>query len=239
MATWVVGDIHGCAAELERLLEELQLGEGDHLVALGDLFHRGPDPLGVVRLLAGVGARFVLGNHEHVLLARLGANEARAGAQATAGLTSADLCGDSGRPLCLAPERAGPLLEFLRGHRGYYLESGELSGAGPTRDGRAWCAVHSGLTPGETARASRVEDLVYPARSGGRGGPFWYERYEGPELVLFGHLVQEEPLVVARNGRTLAIGLDTGALYGGWLTAYSPERDEFRRVRAARAHALR
>ena len=57
--------------------------------------------------------------------------------------------------------------------------------------------------------------------------------------MLFGHLVQARPLVVARGGRTLAIGLDTGALYGGALTAYSPERDEFRSVQASRAYVLR
>ncbi|HVS08844.1 MAG TPA: metallophosphoesterase, partial [Planctomycetota bacterium] len=48
MATWVVGDIHGCAEELARLLERLATGSGDRLVAVGDLFHRGPDPAGVV-----------------------------------------------------------------------------------------------------------------------------------------------------------------------------------------------
>lgn len=238
MATWVVGDIHGCARELERLLEELQLGRDDGLIALGDLFHRGPDPLGVVRLLSSVGARFVLGNHEHVLLARLAESAQRGRPAAPAALTSADLCGDSARPLCLEPQLAGPLLEFLRAHGGYYLESGALRGAGPTRDGRSWCAVHAGLTPGRSARESRVDDFVYPARVGVRG-PFWYERYEGPELVLFGHLVQARPLVIARGGRTLAIGLDTGALYGGALTAYSPERDEFRSVQASRAYVLR
>jgi serine/threonine protein phosphatase 1 len=237
MATWVVGDIHGCAHELGRLLAELELGEHDRIVALGDLFHRGPDPLGVVRLLSGVGARFVLGNHEHALLARLAARSEGPGASPPAALTSADLRGDAGRPLCVEPERAGPLLEFLRGPAGYLVESTALAGAGPTADGRAWCAVHAGLTPGLPARSARVEDLVRPAR--GTRGSFWYEDHGGPELVLFGHLVQAEPLVIARAGRKLAIGLDTGALHGGALTAYSPERDEFRSVRAARAYASR
>jgi serine/threonine protein phosphatase 1 len=236
MATWVIGDIHGCAAELARLLEGLALGAEDGVLALGDLFHRGPDPLGVAALLSGVGARFVLGNHEHALLARLAARE-RVGASTPAALTRADLCGDVGRPLELEPERAGPLLELLRRHAGHFVESGLLPGAGPTRDGRAWCAVHAGLTPGLPARSSRAEDLVYPARTG--RGSLWYEDYAGPELVLFGHLVQEEPLVIACAGRKLAIGLDTGALYGGWLTAYSPERDEFRSVRGARSYARR
>lgn len=239
MATWVVGDVHGCAAELERLLDELAPGRGDRVVLLGDLFHRGPDPSGVLALVRASGARFVLGNHEHVLLARL------AGREAAGPFSAADLRGDSDRPLELDPARADELLALVRSDGAYFLESGTLAGAGPTRDGRSWCAVHAGITPGRTARESRVEDLVYPARVSrgagerGRRAPFWYEHHGGPELVLFGHLVFEEPRVVERDERKVAIGLDTGALYGGRLTAYSPELDEFRSVNAARAYVQR
>ena len=43
MKTIIIGDIHGCAAELKALLAKLCIGEADHLVLLGDLFDRGPD----------------------------------------------------------------------------------------------------------------------------------------------------------------------------------------------------
>ncbi|MBC8329836.1 MAG: metallophosphoesterase, partial [Planctomycetes bacterium] len=70
-ATWIVGDIHGCAEELAELIDGLQLGPEDRLISVGDLYHRGPDPLGVARLLVAAGAEIVLGNHEHVLLRKL------------------------------------------------------------------------------------------------------------------------------------------------------------------------
>jgi len=238
LATWVIGDVHGCADELERLLDGLELAAGDRVVALGDLFHRGPAPLGVARALARVGAVFVLGNHEHALLRRLGWRPEAPERWPSAVPAGADLRGDSGRALRLGADEAPELLAFLRGHAGYFVASDTLPGAGSARDGRGWCAVHAGLTPGRSARESRPEDLVLPAR-GARGG-FWYEDWRGPELVLFGHLLQgEEPRVVAHAGRTVAIGLDTGAVYGGRLTAYSPERDAFRSVRAGRAYVTR
>ncbi|MEO0660189.1 MAG: metallophosphoesterase, partial [Planctomycetota bacterium] len=72
MATWILGDIHGCASELAALLERIAPGPDDAIVSCGDLVHRGPDPAGVCDLLAAHGARFVLGNHELRVLERVG-----------------------------------------------------------------------------------------------------------------------------------------------------------------------
>jgi len=224
MATWLMGDIHGCAAELARLVDALALAAGDRVVALGDLVHRGPDPLGVVRLLGQVGAEFVLGNHEHVFLRRNGLAPREAAGRERRPWTPAELVGDAGRALCVAPGDAPEVVGFLLGSAGYFLE-----GAG---EGGRWSAVHAGVTPGKEARDSEVEDLVYPARLAERGRPFWFERYEGEALVVFGHLAREQPIVMKRAGRTVAVGVDTGCVLGGKLTAYSPERDEFREVRA-------
>lgn len=72
--TFVIGDVHGRRAQLERLLAELPRGSArDTLVLLGDLVDRGGDAPGVVecctRLAAEEGDRFVLlrGNHEQML----------------------------------------------------------------------------------------------------------------------------------------------------------------------------
>ena len=55
-----------------------------------------------------------------------------------------------------------------------------------------------------------------------RKGVAWYDVYRGEKIVLFGHWPAPEPRRAER-----AIGLDTGCVYGGRLTAYIIESDEF------------
>lgn len=62
--TLVVGDVHGCADELAALLDH---ASPDRVVSVGDLFTRGPDPVGVWDLVRGSDA--VLGNHDEKVLA--------------------------------------------------------------------------------------------------------------------------------------------------------------------------
>jgi hypothetical protein len=244
MSTWVVGDIHGCADELRELLAELALAPGDALVAVGDLFHRGPDACGVMDVLGACGAHFVLGNHERSVLARAGLAPRRAdGAdrparrEAFPPLALDDLAGDGRRALQAPAERLGDLLRFLQGHSGFRVGPDGIPGAGRTPDGRAWWVVHAGITPGVPPQEARVEDLLYPARAAERGKKLWFDAYAGPDLVLYGHLPAREPRERRSAGRLVSLGLDTGCVYGGRLSAYSPERDELRSVPARRAYA--
>lgn len=90
--------------------------------------------------------------------------------------------------------------------------------------------VHGGVYSTRPLAEQSVQDLLtcrsIPAANG-YDGPFWFESYEGPPRVFFGHTVLDEPVVT-----DWAVGLDTGCVYGGALTAYDYYADEVVQVAA-------
>ncbi|MGE0710060.1 MAG: metallophosphoesterase family protein [Planctomycetota bacterium] len=72
MRVLAIGDIHGCSAALDALLEAVQPGPDDQVIPLGDYVDRGPDSKGVIeRLIALQGATNLiplLGNHDQMML---------------------------------------------------------------------------------------------------------------------------------------------------------------------------
>ena len=81
MATWAIGDIQGCVAELDALLERIAPDPAtDRLWFVGDLVNRGPDSLACLRRVRDMGdmAVVVLGNHDlHLLAVALGVQKSR------------------------------------------------------------------------------------------------------------------------------------------------------------------
>ena len=59
--TLIVGDVHSCADELRRLLDETH---PTRVILAGDVFNKGPDPEGTWALVQQWGAESVLGNHD-------------------------------------------------------------------------------------------------------------------------------------------------------------------------------
>ena len=79
----LVGDVQGCALSLQHLLAQADFSPSrDRVVLLGDLVNRGPDSLGVLKLLSGLGnaASCLLGNHDlHLLAAAHGVRKVQRG----------------------------------------------------------------------------------------------------------------------------------------------------------------
>ena len=103
MALYLIGDVQGCAAPLDRLLDKIAFSPSrDALVLLGDLVTRGPDSLSVLRRVQvlGASAQSLLGNHDLHLLG-VAHGDRKAGRKDT-------LAG-----LLAAPDRDA-LLEWLR-----------------------------------------------------------------------------------------------------------------------------
>jgi serine/threonine protein phosphatase 1 len=76
-----IGDIHGCADALERLLALVQPGPDDQLITLGDYVGRGPDTKRVLDILIRLNetGRLVAlrGNHEEMMLEARKGNDFR------------------------------------------------------------------------------------------------------------------------------------------------------------------
>ncbi|MDP2255678.1 MAG: symmetrical bis(5'-nucleosyl)-tetraphosphatase [Polaromonas sp.] len=72
MTMYLIGDLQGCQAPFQRLLQKMDFSPSrDTVCLLGDLVNRGPDSLGVLRSVAALGdaAQCLLGNHDLHLLA--------------------------------------------------------------------------------------------------------------------------------------------------------------------------
>ncbi|MDF1552513.1 MAG: metallophosphoesterase [Deferrisomatales bacterium] len=233
-----VGDVQGCSNELRDLLERLGYDPAMHdLWFTGDLVNRGPDSLGVLRLVRELGGNTVLGNHDLHLL-RVAAGERTTGRK------------DTFQDVLTAPDR-GPLLEWLRErplaqgwddavlvHAGVCPGWGDpVAVAGPLEQG-----IRAGRIPWDNpdlrfllqarhcnASGERPADDEHPPA---RFHP-WDHFYRGRRTVVFGHWAARGRV----RGKRVR-GLDTGCVWGGSLTAWIAEEDRFVAVPARRTYQV-
>ncbi len=229
---WLVGDVQGCARELDRLLGRIRFDPSrDELWSLGDLINRGPHSLEVLRLWRDVGGRGVIGNHEIYAL-RL-----RAGRDARRPDTLDSLLAAPDADELLSALRAWPALAQLPGGDGTTEAWLVHAGIHP-----AWRDLHATtrrlnaephddawLTCEEIRFATRARFCTAAGERSASSGPPdecpagfrpWDEFYPGPVLVVHGHWATRG----AYRGR-YTLGLDSGCVYGGALTAWCQQED--------------
>ncbi len=71
MATYVIGDVHGCYQSLQKLLKKINFDPNNDLLwFVGDIINRGPESLKTLEFVISLGdsAKMILGNHEFHLL---------------------------------------------------------------------------------------------------------------------------------------------------------------------------
>ncbi|MFJ2723338.1 polynucleotide kinase-phosphatase [Streptomyces collinus] len=214
----VIGDVHGCSAELEALLTALGYDDGVHpdgrtAVFVGDLVDRGPDTPGVLRRVMSMvkdgHALCVPGNHENKYGRFLKGRKV----QHTHGLaeTVAQMEGES-------EEFRAEVRRFLDGLVSHYvLDGGKLvvchAGLPEKYHGRTSGRVRSHALYGETT--GETDEFGLPVRYP------WAEDYRGRAAVVYGHTPVPEATWLNNT-----ICLDTGAVFGGKLTALRwPERE--------------
>ncbi|MEU0089380.1 polynucleotide kinase-phosphatase [Kribbella sp. NPDC006257] len=223
----IIGDIHGCRAELEQLL--MQLGytivrdaegravdahcAGRQAVFVGDLVDRGPDTPGVLRLVMGMvasgNAYCVPGNHEDKLLKALRGKKVKL----THGLEEslAQLAAET-------PEFREEVDRFIYGLVSHYVfDRGNLvvshAGLVERMHGRTSGRVRAFCLYGETT--GETDEFGLPVRYP------WANDYRGRAMVVYGHTPTPVPEWINNT-----ICLDTGCVFGGSLTALRyPERE--------------
>jgi Predicted kinase len=217
----IIGDVHGCRAELELLLERLgytidrdELGravdavhpEGRTVVFLGDLVDRGPDTPGVLRLVMGmVGAGHalcVMGNHEDKLVRALSGRRVKVAHGLAESLAQLEAAGSE------FTRQAQQFLSGLVAH--YVLDGGRLvvahAGLKEAYHGRASGRVRAFALYGETT--GETDEYGLPVRYP------WAIDYRGQATVVYGHTPVPRPEWINNT-----ICIDTGVVFGGSLTA--------------------
>jgi len=195
----IIGDVHGCSAELAALLDKLAPGSEDSIYLLGDMINRGPDSHGVLELIRQwPRIRCLLGNHEARLIRYHREGDPR---------ILKDFDWETLRQLNKDDWKTLDQLELT-----IHLEASNT------------LLVHGGFLPHQpwweqeadvVTRIQMIDEKGRPAkRTECAEGTFWADVWNGPPFVFYGHTPRESVY-----HRPWSMGLDTGCVYGGHLTA--------------------
>ncbi|HEV3415257.1 MAG TPA: polynucleotide kinase-phosphatase, partial [Pirellulales bacterium] len=242
----IIGDVHGCADELETLLAEMgyvlvSVGKVDPLwgdavyqhpagrkaIFVGDLVDRGPRVLDTVRIVRNMlefgSALCVPGNHDMKLLKKLRGRDVQITHGLAQSLAEIDALADEVRhPFS---NSLADWLDALVSH--YVLDGGQL------------VVAHAGLKEEMQGRGSgKVRDFALYGETTGETDEFglpvrmnWAAEYRGKAMVVYGHTPVPHPEWLNNT-----VNIDTGCVFGGKLTALRYPEKEFVPVAAGQTY---
>ncbi len=201
LLTYAIGDIHGCLDKLRSLLLRCEIhadGRPSAFVFVGDYIDRGPQSSAVIDCLIDLKAQHgesivtLMGNHEAMALAVID------------GKSPSRLWFAQGGLATLKSYGIAEPNELPRAHVGWLR-------ALPLRydDGRRFF-VHAGVNPATPLEAQDAFDLLWIRE------PFLSHRGDYGRLIVHGHTPLVDGVPDLHGNR---LNLDTGAVFGGPLTA--------------------
>ena len=228
----IVGDIHGCIEELNELMHKINLQPSDALYFIGDLIDRGPDSVAVVKkcysLSLEYNVKLILGNHEEKFLRYLQHLENKTGMEN-------QMSGTSEFPSLIEGLTQEEINFLKNAYYSFVLKDEQIT------------MLHGGISnqvkfsfpktyqygvdnPKEFKGLDLITKVRYLTPKGKFVGlneetevdKYWAEVYNGSfGHIYFGHqpFMQELP-----ENFVHATGLDTGCVFGGWLSAVIIEK---------------
>lgn len=217
---YAIGDIHGCPDELEFLLEYLRntdnIDDQDQVIFIGDYIDRGPASKSVIECLLRFQklqpkTLFLRGNHEDMLLGFLGYEGRGAAYLANGGEVFFESYGiksfsngQEARDLIPAAH-----LSFLLNLERYIISESHVF-------------AHAGLDPLRDLHSQLDKDLFWIRDS------FINNIHNFNKTVVFGHTPFEDVVFHL----PYKIGIDTGLVYGNFLTCIDATSEQVLQIKA-------
>ncbi|MEZ5275883.1 MAG: metallophosphoesterase [Opitutaceae bacterium] len=210
-----IGDVHGCARELEQLITRANPRPRDRIIFLGDLVNRGPDSRAVVRMARDLKAQSLIGNHEVRLLHYHNTGQTR-NLKPHDYTTIKQLADEDWAYLTGMKDRIYiRKLDTVLVHGGFHPHQ-----AWQTQPRSVITEIQTIDAAGRPQRRSKAPDA-----------PVWADFWSGPPFVIYGHTPRPE---IYRTPSSL--GIDTACVLGGKLTACILPDMEIIQVPAAKAY---
>jgi len=212
----VIGDVHGCIDELEKLFKKVSLKSNDQVLFLGDLINKGPNPKAVLGLAREIHALSITGNHEYRLLRHFH---------------------NPGDVLLKPYEQE--TLNALDQKDWNYISSMTLHMTFGRKPDHVF--VHGGFLPKIPWQKQSAEVVTHLQKIDAKGnmkkrreyrrGHFWTSFWDHKPHVVYGHTPRKK---IYRTKYTL--GIDTGCVWGGKLTAWVLQEDRIVQVKAKKCY---